>query len=160
MWATNTWTRHVIGVGMLMIVVVLWVSSSVITQRIFLNESFDAPFFLTYFNTAVFITYLIPKLVSKALQKRQHASDYAQVDADVQSHTDRQLTWKEVFRHSIVFCPIWFTMNYLFNLSLDKTSVASNTIMSSTSSLFTLAFSACLLKTRVTWFNGLGALSA
>lgn len=51
-------------------------------------------------------------------------------------------------------------MNFLYNFSLEKTSVASNTIMSSTSSMFTLVLSFFLLKTPFSLFNGLGALSA
>jgi hypothetical protein len=32
-------------------------------------------------------------------------------------------------RLSLWLCPLWFLMNYLFNLSLDLTTVASNTIL-------------------------------
>lgn len=47
-------------------------------------------------------------------------------------------------------CPqcflLWFTAQYLFNASLSLTSVTSNTILSSTSSLFTFALSMLVLK--------------
>jgi hypothetical protein len=40
----------------------------------------------------------------------------------------------------------WFIAQYLFNLSLSMTSVTSNTILSSSSSLFTFALSMVVLK--------------
>lgn len=53
-----------------------------------------------------------------------------------------------LLRHS---CPmqcflLWFTAQYLFNKSLSLTSVTSNTILSSSSSLFTFALSMLVLK--------------
>jgi hypothetical protein len=41
---------------------------------------------------------------------------------------------------------LWFIAQYLFNVSLSLTSVTSNTILSSTSSLFTFALSMLVLK--------------
>lgn len=41
---------------------------------------------------------------------------------------------------------LWFAAQYLFNVSLGMTSVTSNTILSSSSSLFTFALSMMLLK--------------
>eukprot|EP00475_Leptophrys_vorax_P041287 TRINITY_DN7785_c0_g1_i7.p1 TRINITY_DN7785_c0_g1~~TRINITY_DN7785_c0_g1_i7.p1 ORF type:complete len:170 (+),score=25.68 TRINITY_DN7785_c0_g1_i7:140-649(+) len=169
MFGSGSVYRHTVGIIMLMAVVVLWVSSSVITQKIFLTESFDAPFFLTYFNTAVFITYLIPILTKNICARTRSNGDAAVYSEVGQSDGDQPPTavlehwfenWKVIFKQSVVFCPVWFTMNFLFNWSLDKTSVATNTIMSSTSSMFTLAFSACFLKTPLTLYNGLGALFA
>jgi hypothetical protein len=40
-------------------------------------------------------------------------------------------------RLACVFCPLWFAANYTFNASLSLTSVASNTVLSTTSGLFT-----------------------
>jgi hypothetical protein len=48
------------------------------------------------------------------------------------------LTVKETARYSLIFGAIWFAQNYTFNASLSMTSVSSNTILSSTSSLFTM----------------------
>eukprot|EP01119_Soliformovum_irregulare_P020317 TRINITY_DN6553_c0_g1_i2.p1 TRINITY_DN6553_c0_g1~~TRINITY_DN6553_c0_g1_i2.p1 ORF type:complete len:263 (+),score=63.36 TRINITY_DN6553_c0_g1_i2:350-1138(+) len=48
------------------------------------------------------------------------------------------LSIKEVVKLSAMFCPLWFFANYFFNLSLSMTSVSSNTILSTTSGLFTL----------------------
>lgn len=46
---------------------------------------------------------------------------------------------------------IWFAAQYTFTLSLAHTSVTSNTILSSSSSMFTLLASALLLQERITW---------
>ncbi len=40
--------------------------------------------------------------------------------------------------------PMWFAAQYTFNVSLSETTVTSNTILASTSSLFTYGL-ACLL---------------
>jgi len=45
-----------------------------------------------------------------------------------------------------MFCPLWFAANYCFNLSLGLTSVASNTILSTTSGIFTLVLSVFILR--------------
>lgn len=50
----------------------------------------------------------------------------------------------QVMNISIIFCPIWFLANYCFNEALSLTSVSSNTILSSTSSLFTLLIGAAV----------------
>jgi solute carrier family 35 protein F5 len=45
---------------------------------------------------------------------------------------------------------VWFAAQYTFTLSLAHTSVTSNTILSSSSSMFTLLASALVLRERVT----------
>lgn len=55
------------------------------------------------------------------------------------------LTIRQVAGIALGFCPLWFGANYLYNLSLSMTSVASATILSTTSSLFTFALS-CAMK--------------
>jgi hypothetical protein len=46
--------------------------------------------------------------------------------------------------------PVWFLAQYTFTLSLAHTSVTSNTILSSSSSMFTLLASAAVLRERIT----------
>ncbi len=53
--------------------------------------------------------------------------------------------------------PLWFGAQLTFNLSLSKTNVTSNTILSSTSSLFTFALSCLLLGEQYT-FVKLGSI--
>jgi len=49
------------------------------------------------------------------------------------------LTTRETAQLALVFCFIWFIANWAVNAALDYTSVASATILSSTSGFFTLA---------------------
>jgi len=61
---------------------------------------------------------------------------------------------------SFFLCPIWFFMNYFFNFSLNLTSLASSTILSTTSSLFVLLFTRCLQpSTRIRWQHAVGVLA-
>lgn len=59
-------------------------------------------------------------------------------------------TIREIAYAAFLFCPLWFVANVLFNYSLSRTSVASNTILSSTSCIWAMIFSRLLLKEPVT----------
>uniref|UniRef100_A0A453D8G3 EamA domain-containing protein n=1 Tax=Aegilops tauschii subsp. strangulata TaxID=200361 RepID=A0A453D8G3_AEGTS len=51
---------------------------------------------------------------------------------------EQQLSTKEIAIYGLYLCPIWFVTEYLSNAALARTSVASTTVLSSTSGLFTL----------------------
>ncbi|KAH9304631.1 hypothetical protein KI387_009035 [Taxus chinensis] len=55
-----------------------------------------------------------------------------------------ELTSWEVAKCSFCIAPIWFATEYLSNAALARTSVASTTVLSSTSGLFTLFFGVIL----------------
>ncbi|GAV85986.1 EamA domain-containing protein [Cephalotus follicularis] len=57
---------------------------------------------------------------------------------------DRKLTTKETATLGLLLAPIWFLTEYLVNASLARTSVASETLLASTSGLFTLLIGALL----------------
>lgn len=50
----------------------------------------------------------------------------------------RELTTREIAIYGCYIAPIWFVTEYLSNAALARTSVASTTVLSSTSGLFTL----------------------
>ncbi|KAK9074857.1 hypothetical protein SSX86_003176 [Deinandra increscens subsp. villosa] len=54
---------------------------------------------------------------------------------------------------SLLICPFWFLAQLLFNLSLKYTTVTSNTILSSSSSLFTFLVSLLFLGEKFTWIK-------
>lgn len=54
---------------------------------------------------------------------------------------------------ALVICPFWFLAQFTFNLSLQYTSVSSNTILSSISSLFTFLLSIRFLGEKFTIFK-------
>jgi multidrug transporter EmrE-like cation transporter len=62
------------------------------------------------------------------------------------SISDRQAAHREALTAAAQCFLLWFAAQYCFNLSLSWTSVTSNTILSSTSSLFTFALSMLFLK--------------
>ncbi|XVF34568.1 hypothetical protein REPUB_Repub18cG0070000 [Reevesia pubescens] len=57
---------------------------------------------------------------------------------------DRMLSTKEVAAFGFCLAPIWFATEYLSNSALARTSVASTTLLSSSSGLFTLIIGALL----------------
>ncbi|KAJ6697813.1 SOLUTE CARRIER FAMILY 35 MEMBER F5 [Salix purpurea] len=57
---------------------------------------------------------------------------------------DKELTTREIAMCGFYIAPIWFVTEYLSNAALARTSVASTTVLSSTSGLFTLFIGAFL----------------
>ncbi|CAJ1972069.1 unnamed protein product [Sphenostylis stenocarpa] len=51
---------------------------------------------------------------------------------------EKELTTREIATYGFYLAPIWFVTEYLSNAALARTSVASTTVLSSTSGLFTL----------------------
>ena len=112
----------VLGAVYLTLVVIIWVASSTIIQEVF--HTYPKPYALTYITTSLFSIYLLSFLYKQNFK-----------------------TFTTYLIQSIKFCPLWFFANYFFNVSLNLTSVASNTILASTSGIFTLTFSIIFLKT-------------
>lgn len=65
----------------------------------------------------------------------------SEVDSAPTSASPMRMSVRDTAHLSLLLCPLWFSMNYLFNVSLGLTSIASCTILSTTSSLFVLIFS-------------------
>lgn len=150
---------------MLGLVIILWVLSSFLINLIFEDDSYRKPFFITYINTAAFIFYLFPtakavvvnyKDTGRAnvhreliMEEEGTGSDsnrsvdmtsplLTNLEAGTHANQKKRLTLYETIKLSAEFCILWFTANLVTNASLAFTSVASQTILSTTSSLFTL----------------------
>lgn len=67
-------------------------------------------------------------------------------------------TRTRVAKVSLLICPFWFMAQLFFNLSLKYTTVTSNTILSTSSSLFTFLLSLAFLGEKFTWFKLAGVL--
>ncbi|KAK3021659.1 hypothetical protein RJ639_046383 [Escallonia herrerae] len=63
-----------------------------------------------------------------------------------------------VAKVSLLICPFWFLAQFTFNLSLKYTTVTSNTILSSASSLFTFLVSLAFLGEKFTWVKLISVL--
>ncbi|KAL4064932.1 hypothetical protein V8B97DRAFT_1985568, partial [Scleroderma yunnanense] len=136
---------YVTGICLLLMVVVLWTSSNYLTQYMF-TEGYQKPFLITYTNTSSFVVYLIPFYLRR-LQRDSNGVDYRPLAQDPSSGNVPQLsfnekshlTFEETVRLALRFCFIWFAANWAINAALAYTSVASATVLSSMSGIFTLA---------------------
>ncbi|KAB5527899.1 hypothetical protein DKX38_021746 [Salix brachista] len=83
-----------------------------------------------------------------------------QADEAVNKGVDENGRWTRtrVAKVSLLICPFWFLAQLTFNLSLKYTSVTSNTILSSVSSLFTFVLSLVFLGEKFTWVKLLSVL--
>ncbi|TBU46107.1 hypothetical protein BD309DRAFT_954822 [Dichomitus squalens] len=152
---------YVIGIFLLLCVVVLWTTSNFVTQDLF-QGGYEKPFLVTYLNTSAFALYLLPFVIRRAFDKNRQSrtaayaplpthvdaaetlevSDTQYLDPGVGAGEDKfsqPLTIRETAQLAAVFCLLWFIANWTVNASLDYTSVASATILSSMSGFFTLA---------------------
>jgi len=68
------------------------------------------------------------------------SSDMEQIKSRSTEPPTGQLTLPETARLSLEFCMLWFLANYFVAACLEYTTVASSTILTSTSSVFTLIF--------------------
>ncbi|CAI4664382.1 CPI_1c_G0039770.mRNA.1.CDS.1 [Saccharomyces cerevisiae] len=157
--------RWTLGLLMLGLVIILWVLSSFLINLIFEDDSYRKPFFITYINTAAFIFYLFPTAKAVAvnykdtgranvhreliMEEEGTGSDsncsvdmtsplLTNLEAGTHANQKKRLTLYETIKLSAEFCILWFTANLVTNASLAFTSVASQTILSTTSSFFTL----------------------
>ncbi|KAG6403151.1 hypothetical protein SASPL_135368 [Salvia splendens] len=71
---------------------------------------------------------------------------------------ERRWTHWRVSKVSILISPIWFMAQLTFNLSLKYTTVTSNTILSSASSLFTFLVALVLLGEKFAWLKLISVL--
>ncbi|THH30062.1 hypothetical protein EUX98_g4129 [Antrodiella citrinella] len=157
---------YVVGVCLLLVVVFLWTSSNFVTQGLF-DDGFEKPFLITYLCTSSFTLYLIPYVVRKAYRRWMTGNAglppregyqalgtepaVSEILTPLSPPTIRDpsqkaadeglppLTVEETARLAAWFCILWFIANWSLTASLDYTSVASATILSSMSGFFTLA---------------------
>lgn len=169
-----------VGIGLLIIVVLLWTLSNFIIQDL-LEGGYDKPFLLTYLSTSTFAFYLIPYLVreregisrwirrgrrrniDRALYARLAVSDAEDNASPLRPLTrspspprspvvvsDEKLGARETASLALTFSLLWFIANWSVNASLGYTSVASTTILTTTSGFFTLGVGALF---RVEYFT-------
>lgn len=81
--------------------------------------------------------------------------DQVNVIENVDNQLDEKGRWTRyrMAKVSLLICPFWFLAQLTFNLSLKYTTVTSNTILSSASSLFTFLVSLAFLGERFTWLK-------
>ena len=179
---TSIRRRWFLGLLYLSLVVFLWVLSSFLVKDLFESGVYKKPYFITYINTACFSLYLIPHLTSKALvdnlireirhrgnkltqRKRRSLVDdnstedeYQHSNIDNEEGQELKISYHETFILSLQFMLLWMLANLATNASLSYTSVASQTILSSTSSVFTLIIGYLFSIESVNYFKIMGLI--
>lgn len=212
--------RLVLGIFILFLVDVIWVSSSELTKYLYQNEKFEKPFFTTYVKTSLFTLYLLglcfwppwreqfnkpatymfidpnsedenfytdantslsnPTYVPVKTPERENLSGTESDDSSIRSvrfnklaevrhmsdadateallarlsyqasvrigeiarRAATKLPVIHVAKIAFIFCLLWFFANYTYQLSLADAEAGMVTVLSSTSSLFTLVLAA------------------
>lgn len=157
-WGLSKWNA---GLVLLALVILLWTVSSFLVNAIFESGEYRKPYFVTYFNSAAFVVYLVP-LAGRTFQRKWQAFltsgaahdglsererfmgefELNSLEEQQQSKADDKLGTRETVRLAAQFSVLWFMANFLANASLAYTSVATSTVLTSMSSLFTLVLSA------------------
>ncbi|KAF9229409.1 hypothetical protein BS17DRAFT_771414 [Gyrodon lividus] len=144
-------SNYAIGICLLLVIAFLWTSSNFVTQYMF-TSGYQKPFLITYLSTAAFTFYLLPFYLRKTFGdsfSRWRNANYQPLSQDFSSEPastalrslkiNDRLTPGETAKLAFYFCFLWFIANWALNAALAYTSVASATVLSSTSGIFTLA---------------------
>ncbi|KAL9123354.1 MAG: hypothetical protein Q9187_000081 [Circinaria calcarea] len=173
--------RRTLGLGLLFATVLLWTGSNFLASTIFADDSFSKPYFVTYLNMSFFALSLpmifIKRLwvaggsIRKAMRGEDSASFSTAITPDEreaclkpavdnQPVGDNMLKVWETATLSLRFCVLWFLLNFFASFSLKFTTVASTTILYSTSSIWTLLFGALIRVERFSVKKLVGVLAS
>lgn len=201
--------KLLLGILILLLVDVIWVTSSELTKYLYQTENYEKPFFCTYFKTSLFTIYLLvigfiapwkeafgkeknytlvengeeeifyenstlSDAIFVPIKANQETISGTESDessirsvrfsklAEVREMSPHEATealmsrlsysaslrigrhksHHKTARTALMFCILWFVANYLFQLALAPSETAMVTLLSSTSSFFTLALAA------------------
>lgn len=95
-----------------------------------------------------------------AFRRRPSASRLLTTESVRFRRTRTHLGFKSTARLSFAFCILWFSANYFAMACLQYTTVASTTILTSTSSIWTLLIGAFTHMEKFTWRKLLGVLAS
>ncbi|KAF5480944.1 hypothetical protein F2P56_001645 [Juglans regia] len=98
------------------------------------------------------------EFVSHEIQAALPDQDKANGNFDKRVDAKGRWTRTRVAKVSLLICPFWFFAQLTFNFSLKYTTVTSNTILSSASSLFTFLVSLAFLGEMFTWVKLISVL--
>ena len=167
--------QRALGLSFVLAVSVIWVVASFLVQD--LEQLGVHPVVVTAVSNSLFAVYLPVYFLSRFLSRAGAGATTADTSAslsaapsvklagdrvDLPSFADWKEDWRgalgvlwdnQLFRAAVHVAPLWFFAQLTFNASLAATSVTSNTILSSTSSLFTFLFSVVMLSERFTYFK-------
>lgn len=147
------------GFTMLVGTLVLWIGSSIVLQAIFKDgEDFQQPIFVTLFNSTMSVALLVPRVWRAACAERVvggfsggKRSKHKRSGADLFDEVLSSLSSVKWLSSTVGV--LWLVSQLVFNMSLLHTSVATNTVLSSTSSGFTFIFSIFICRERFRWHS-------
>lgn len=167
-----------LGLVYIVAVAAIWIAASYLVQTV-VDEGVS-PFLLSYICNSLFLVYIpiiefarcFENLIgyvcfwqSNANNVKNENSENPEIDGLLNQEVEstsvlKQKQWSrsQVAKVSLLICPFWFFAQFTFNLSLKYTSVTSNTILSSTSSLFTFLVSLAFLGENFTWMKLISVL--
>ena len=153
------------GMALVLTVAAVWVASSFVVQS--LEDKGIAPLLLTYIANSLFVLYLpmhglVRKWKSRARAKEKgyqevesgsvvpkeedgHGTETMEIEAEMTSAIGANMSDKDLAWAALKISPIWFAAQFTFNASLMSTSVTSNTILSSSSNMFTFLLAVLLI---------------
>ncbi|KAL1514814.1 hypothetical protein AB1Y20_003899 [Prymnesium parvum] len=146
-----------LGVVCILLVALIWNASSVLVQAIFTDANFARPYFLTWVANSLFLLALplrslcrrfAPPAIASHAAREAGEPDSDEAAAHLASDAPRRSPPRRLSstaRAALFVCPIWFTANFTYNLSMSMTSITASTVISSSSSAFTLLLSVLFL---------------
>ena len=166
---------QLLGLLMILVVITCWVASSFVLKGLFETGVYEKPFFVTYLNVSSLTLYLVPYWLRRRGVDSTCNDTFSDSDTDtdnlapilsdeekgqtviemgpqpsLESCESTEVSVSETLRLSLTFCILWFMACFTTNTSLSYTSVSSQTILSSTSSLFTLLIGSLAAVERIT----------
>ena len=149
--------ERLLGISFVVLVSFIWVIASFLVQNI--EETGVHPVVVTYISNSLFALYFPIFWLGQSLGRihTDNGSTHA-IPSRLEWKNDPKgsilaLMRNELFTAACQVAPLWFLAQLTFNISLAKTSITSNTILSSASSLFTFLFSVLLLSEKFTCFK-------
>ncbi|EER07493.1 conserved hypothetical protein [Perkinsus marinus ATCC 50983] len=138
----NVTKRTLLGLAVMALVVVLFVASGAIIQLIFTSGGYDKPVALTVYSLTLSVLLLAFRQYIHI--PGQGPTEEEEALLDESDHAGGRSAWP---KGTLVWAlgAMWFASQLTYNISLKYTSVATNSSLSSCSSVFTFIFSIVLL---------------
>eukprot|EP00963_Diacronema_lutheri_P002894 scaffold227_cov394-Pavlova_lutheri.AAC.2 len=158
--------RARLGMALVLTVATMWVAASFFVQSI--EEKGIPPLLLTYIANSLFMLYLpMHWLVRRwkgdakernaredlvlegMMNQEQKTISYRGMEMgnplQAAAKKSAEVTEREIARAALKISPLWFIAEWTFNASLMSTSIGSNTILSSSSNMFTFLLAVLLI---------------
>lgn len=176
--AFSNLSSYALGLVFILFVAIIWSIASVVVQYLYRDQSFDAPFLLTYIGTSLFVVQLPLHWLFKRWEiwrsnsrSSGHYETVPAVDDAPSGNNENSIDESSSFIQSNNYwteqdhmiagaklSPFWFISNYAYNTSLRYTSITSSTVLVNTGSLFTFLIALLMQDERFSCWKLMGVL--